>query len=193
MMKTNFFLIVVIFSVLSLSAQDMQLYPFKSGMIKYKFEGRTKGTEIIYFDEYGKLLSNLKISLISYNNKTEQNSILKIYKYDSLIELNLKNKTATINSLSDNLIKSKQNLISQDMIKTMGFIKSGFEKIAGLNCEKYSGENGNLWVWKNIVLKSELEIMGTKITTEAIELVTDIKISKSKYKIPKEFKIINNQ
>ena len=35
--------------------------------------------------------------------------------------------------------------------------------------------------------------MGTKITTEAIELVTDIKISKSKYKIPKEFKIINNQ
>lgn len=190
MMKTNLFLIVVIFSVLNLSAQDLQLYPFKSGMIKYKFEGITKGSEIIYFNDYGQLLSDLKISLISHNNNIEQNSILKIYKYDSLIVLNIKDKTATISSLSNNLNKSKQNLISQDMIKTMGFIKTGSEKIVGVNCDKYEGETGYLWVWNNIVLKSEMEIMGTKIITEAIEIRTNIKILKSKYKIPKEYKII---
>jgi hypothetical protein len=85
------------------------------------------------------------------------------------------------------------NIVSTEMLLIMGFEKLNNEIVAKRLCTRYKNDDAELWVWKNIVLKSKMEIMGTKITTEAIELVTDIKISKSKYKIPKDYKIIQNQ
>jgi len=65
----------------------------------------------------------------------------------------------------------------------MGFEQTASENIAGCECEKYVGDNGKLWVWNNIILKSEMEIMGIKITTEATEVLIGIEIDTSVFDI----------
>ena len=65
----------------------------------------------------------------------------------------------------------------------MGFNETTHEIVAGCECDKYVGDNGKLWVWNNIILKSEMEIMGIKITTEATEVVIGVEIDASKFDI----------
>jgi len=180
MLKKFVSLFLIIVMTFGLNAQNVQLYPTKSGMIKYTFEGRTNGTETIYFDDYGKLLSVLKT--------TSTESDLSIFRNDTLFKINIPNNTVTI--YADNqTVKSK--LISPEMIEMLGYEKLSNENIVGVSCITYSGKNGKLWVWNNIVLKSEMEIMDISISSEAVIFKTDIVIPPSKFETPKNYKIIN--
>jgi len=189
MFKKFALLLIIIATSFGVKAQNMQLYPTKSGMIKYEFKGRTKGIEIVYFDDYGKLLSIKKtVFLISNENTTEQTT-LSIFKNDSLFEANMQNNTVSVYSLDNNTTKSK--FISTEMLQTLGYNKLGNEDIAGITCVIYSGKNGTLWIWDNIVLKSEMEIMEIIISSEATLVMTDIVIPQSKFEISKKYRIIN--
>lgn len=169
------------------SKQNLQEYVFKSGMIKYKLEGRISGTEQIYFDDYGKLFYDLKTI---NRNKTEYSDItLNILCYDTIITIKEIDHTAIKSTVSDLNLKNKHNLINPELLIEMGYTKTSDEKVSGIVCEKYSGENGNMWVWNNIILKSEIEIMGIIIYSEAIEIITGIDIPKTKFQIPNNYKI----
>ena len=189
-MYTKIIISIIIFvSALNVRAQDFQPYPVKSGLLEYKFEGRTQGTEIFYFDDYGKLLSIKKTTVLLSDENTIEETVLSIYRNDTLFEVNMRNNTVFIYDTDNQTIKSK--LISIGMLQTLGYDELGNENIAGINCVKYSGKNGNLWVWNNIVLKSEMEIMDISISSEAVMFLTDIVIPPSKFEIPKNYKIIN--
>ncbi|MFK5857140.1 MAG: hypothetical protein QM503_13500 [Bacteroidota bacterium] len=181
--------IVLISSAFYLKAQNSQLYSFKSGVFEYKFNGVNQGTETISFDNYGKLISELRTSIIDVHGNVHEESVLRIYKHDSLFEINLTNRTISILNSQHHTIKT--NLISQEMIEVLGYNKLSNEFVANKNCIKYSGNNGSIWAWNNIVLKSETEIMDILITYEATSVKTDIDIAKSKFDIPNEFTIIN--
>lgn len=178
MIKKLVFLFTLIYIIFDLNGQGLKLYPFKSGMIKYKLEGKAYANETIYFDDYGRFTSNLN---------TKHDSILTILRYDTIYELNINTKSLSISQVDENTFSSKQKLISQETLKTLGFIKSNTEDIAGIRCNKYVGENGSLWVWNSIVLKSETEILDTKISIEATEILIGIDIPKSKFKIPNNY------
>jgi hypothetical protein len=154
-------------------------------MIKYKFDGNSPGIDVVHFDDYGKLFSLCR--------KLPDASSEIIINSDKIIEIDNIEKTAVISVRKNNMHRNSMNIVSTEMLLIMGFEKLNNEIVAKRLCTRYKNDDAELWVWKNIVLKSKMEIMGTKITTEAIELVTDIKISKSKYKIPKDYKIIKNQ
>jgi len=178
MIKKLVFLFTLIIVIYNLNGQGLKLYPFKSGMIKYKLEGKTYANETIYFDDYGRFTSNLN---------TKHDSILTILRYDTIYELNIKTNSLIIIPTDENTFNSKQKLISQETLKTLGFLKSNTENIAGIQCNKYVGENGSLWVWNSIVLKSEMEILDTKISIEATEVLIGIDIPKSKFEIPNNY------
>jgi len=156
-------------------------------MIKYKFEGRAAGVETVYFDDYGMLTSTFKTIYSELNNK----STCTIIKHDTIFELNINNHTIMANCLSDNFSGTKQNIISNEALVVLGFFKSGVDIVAGKNCDKFSGNSGTLWVWNNIVLKSEMNILDKVTITEASYVEMGIEISKSKFEIPKDYKIIN--
>ncbi len=181
--------ILIFISALVVRAQDFQLYPVKSGLLEYKFEGRTQGTEIIYFDDYCKLLSIKKTRLLVSDGNTVEQTVLSIFRNDTLFEVNTHNNTVSIYT-PDNYVDQRK-FISNSMLQALGYAKFGNEKIAGINCVKYSGKNGNLWVWNNIVLKSEMEIIDIVISSEATMVMTDIVIPQSKFEISKKYKIIN--
>jgi len=188
MFKKFVFLFVIIMMASTLDAQNEQLYPVKSGMIKYKFEGRANGTETIYFDDFGKLWSSLKVTSMLTDLATKYDSVLVILRNDTVFELNIVEHTVII---KNNLNRNIQNIISNNALTMLGFTKTGIDIISGRNCDKYIGENGSLWVWNNIVLKSEMEILDTNITKEATEIIMGIDIPKSKFEIPKKYKIKN--
>ena len=191
MFKKFFFIFIIINLSFNLDAQDLRLYPFKSGMIKYKFEGRISGTEIIYFDEYGKLISDLKIINHISNTGSKYDSIQIILKHDTIFELDVSNHTAVVISSTKKANKTYQNIISQETIKILGYTKMGCDNISGINCDKFSGENGSLWVWNNIVLKSEIKFLGSNIVTEVTEIIIDIDIKKNRFEISSNYTIVN--
>ncbi len=171
------------------SKQKLQEYAFKSGMIKYKLGGRLTGTELIYFDDYGELFYDLKT--IEGDDNEPVDKTLNILCYDTIITIKEIEHTAIKSIISDLNLKNKHNIIYAGLLNEMAYAKTSDEKVSGIVCEKYSGENGSMWVWNNIILKSEMEIMGIEINSEAIEIITGIDIPRTRFQIPDNYKIIN--
>jgi hypothetical protein len=168
--------------------QNLQEYPIKSGMIKYKLEGRINGTELIYFDDYGNSFYDLKTIDKDDDGKSE-NVTLKILRADTILIMNNLKNAATESVISDLKLKTKHNIIYPELLFEMGYKKSAVEEVSGTLCDKYTGENGSMWVWNNIILKSEMEIMGIVVKSEAVEIITGIDIPKTKFQISGDFKI----
>ncbi len=188
-MLRNFIFILPTFLGFCLNAQNTQLYSSKSGVIKYIFNGRKQGTEIIFFDNYGKLLSDLKKTFTLVDGDTIIESFLSIYKHDTLFEIDLNNRTILLSKSKG--LPNNNKLISTTMIDALGYKKLGTEKIAGISCDIYLGDYGKLWILGNVVIKSEMEIMDMLITSEATAYLTNIQIPKKKFDIPKKLKLIN--
>ncbi|NQU35860.1 MAG: hypothetical protein HQ521_21740 [Bacteroidetes bacterium] len=173
------------------SIQDLNNYPIKSGMIKYQFEGRVIGTEEIYFDDYGSSIYILKTVCHESTGRNVCDSVLKILCSDSMLVLNTSERTAKRYPLKDTLINCINNIVSPEMLESMGYFKEGTEKVSGVLCNRYSGENGTMWVWNNIILKSQMVIMNIQMKMEAVEVYTGIDVPKSKFKLPSNYKLIN--
>lgn len=178
-----------VFQVQSDSIPDK--YPFKSGMIKYQYTGRANCTEVIYFDDYGELYYDLKTTSSIEKGKIISISKLKIQRQDTVILLNAENNTASIHLAEEQSFNLKHNIINIEMLKGMGYSPIGSEEISGVTCDIYSGENGTMWVWNNIILKSEMVIMDINVKMEAVEVLTGVEVASSKFKLPKNYKLIN--
>jgi hypothetical protein len=76
-------------SVLVVRAQDYQLYPVKSGLIKYKFEGIGSGVETNYFDNYGNLLSVLKTTSLKTDDTIVTETEFSIFRNDTLFNTDI--------------------------------------------------------------------------------------------------------
>ncbi|NOY49366.1 MAG: hypothetical protein GXO88_02180 [Chlorobi bacterium] len=186
----NFIIILVLAlanTFQSNNKQNLQEYQFKSGMIRYKLEGRINGTELIYFDDYGKSFYDLKT--IDNDDSRSENITLRILRADTILILNNIENAATESVISDLRLKTKHNIIYPELLFEMGYKKTAVEEVSGTLCDKYTGENGSMWVWNNIILKSEMEIMGIVVKSEAVEIITGIDIPKTKFQISGDYKI----
>jgi len=160
-------------------------------MIKYQYAGRANCIEVIYFDDYGELYYGLKTTSSKEKGKIIKKSRLNIQRQDTVILINEENHTASKHLAEELSFKIKHNLINIEMLRDMGYSPIDSEEVSGFICDKYSGENGTMWVWNNIILKSEIIIMDISIKMEAIEVVTGVEVADSKFKLPKNYKLIN--
>jgi hypothetical protein len=172
------------YSLLGLSAQDSGNYPFKSGLIKYAIHGPAEGTEQIYFDDFGQRISYLKVTTHSGSSGLPADSLFIIIQHDSLFEYDLTNHKMLRQEKTSPAVGVRFNIISPEMIDLLGYRLTGHEQIAGKTCDKFTGENGNLWVWNNIVLKSEIEIINTRLVTEATVIQVNTPVPDMYFKKP---------
>jgi len=187
--KRTVIIIVFLYSILSLSAQNSGNYPFKSGLINYALHGLTEGTERICFDDFGQHFSYLKVTTHSTSSGLPADSLLIIIQHDSLFEYDLtKHKLLRQEETGPN-DQPRLNIITPEMINLLGYRLTGHEQIAGKTCDKFTGENGNLWVWNRIVLKSEVEIIDAHLITEATDIQVNTPVPDTYFKKP--FNIIN--
>lgn len=188
-MKSLIFIILALFSTSQNSSElELQKIHIKSGKITYKFFGRETGSKIIFFDDFGKSYYEYNCTKVLGKEKVIS---IKIIVNDTLIILNPQTATATKTIIKNNKFKNKSILITPELLNLMKYKKNGNEVVSGVLCEKYSSEGGEFCIWNNLILKSEVNVMDTKIKIESTEILTGILIPKQKFEIPNNYKLFN--
>ncbi len=184
------YIVVIFVLIFSMNAfgQNYKRYAFKSGIIEYKYEGKTTGSETLYFDEYGKKEARFsRTTTKMFGIKTSENKItimdgatIMTYSQDT------GESTQTTNPIYQN-ISGNEDLdyeeFAQQSMDALGFEKTGTSTVLGKTCDVWEGM-GKVHAWKGLGLKTEMNIIGTKFTITATDIKTNVSIPSSKFKIP---------
>ena len=108
-------------------------------------------------------IDNDKVYIVDYEQKI-------IHQYDH---------TMLVASEYKDLAKS-----AKEMMLSMGGTKTGEESILGNLCEVWEAKHMKLWLYKGIILKSKVRIMGRTHTTEATNIQFNISVSDEDLKLP---------
>jgi hypothetical protein len=192
-MKKLLFISLILSIVIS--AQDFKRYEFKSGKVVYQSTGSMTGTETMYFDNYGMLeVKNTKATLEMMGIKqVSDTKVIMNNKFVYTIDNNSGEATKMENPLYSMFPEGTDlEKVGEEMMKNMGGIKIGTETVSGKDCEIWEIKKlmSKVWVWKSIPIKSEVNMMGLKITQIATSVEVDIDVSADEFKIPEgvEFK-----
>ncbi len=81
--------------------------------------------------------------------------------------------------------------IGEDMLVRMGGRKVGTATVLGKPCELWEIKSlkAKSWVWQSVTLKTEVNMMGQTMTSEAVRLQDNASISEEKLTLPKDVKI----
>ncbi len=177
-----------------------KLYPFKSGIIEYKYEGNSKGSHIKYIDDYGyKQADYVDTETKVFGMTNKQKSVViqigpKVYTVDY--------KTNSIKVGENELYKTymssngeDSNELGEKAMSDLGFEYTGQDKeVFGKTCKIYKGSLGEIWAWNNLPLKSKTRILGLKVNESVTKLDIDVSVPNSKFETPKNMRIddINN-
>ena len=174
-------------------------YNVKSGKIVYKISGDVmNGEKTMWWDDYGLKQAeyeNSSMGIAGYTQSTKKQTITLIDdEFKSEIYVIDPDKGTGTHMTNDFLSgegmeeAAWQNL-GEKMLKDMGGVKVGNEKIAGVTADKWEIKSAHTftWIWEFINVKNEVT-MGMKIVEEAVSIDTDITVSPdhfdfSKYEI----------
>ena len=187
--------IISILTVVQLSAQikKEKMYPFKSAVVEYTYEGNTTGTQNLYIDNYGWLQSKTEQTVNkAFGQKTEVNTseITKgfdIYQWDTKTRIGGKMR----NTLAEDLMNDPNfdpEEFGKKTMEALGFEKIGTETINGKVCEKWKGLGGTIWMWNSLALKTEVKLLGTKTTWIATSVKIDQGVPSDKFELPSDVK-----
>lgn len=182
--------ILLLFSVIALSAQDAK-YEMKSAIIRkevlmmgIKIEGMQ------YFDDFGRKEA-VDITIKNGVSEGVDKVVRTVAVGDKVVTADLNSKTVTQMTLPVEPINYLQ--LTPEVKEKSNLKELGEEMVLGKNCRKFSAEitqMGQLvytkaWVWKGIVLKSEIESNGMTISIDTvIEIQENVPIPADKLTIP---------
>lgn len=174
-------------------------YGVKSGIIEYDLSGVQEGTKTLYFDDWGMRQAEYTRSVISVSGYTKAVNLVTIIDGEYQYTINLDQKTGT--KTRNPIIKEMESLkyekgfneFGEQMILKMGAEKIGSDSFLGKDCDVYEIKNSNtkLWVWKWIILKSEIKSGRIDIGTTATKIQTDVQIPSAKFALPE--KVVLNE
>jgi len=181
------------------SSQDFRRYKIRSGIIEYKMSGMQTGTEKIYFDRWGMReakYSQTEIKVGTMSVKQNQFSLLD-GEWTYTVDLDKKTGTKIPTPLMKELTGAAKRQgkdateIGEEMLTRMGGRKIGTETLLGKTCEVWEIKNMNAksWIWQGVTLKTEVNMMGKMMTTEAVRLQDNVTVPEEKLTLPKDVKI----
>lgn len=183
-------------AVTTLSAQTKKekLYPFKTAVIEYTYEGNTTGTQSLYIDNYGwrqckiEQTTSKAFGQKSETNKAEITKDFDIYSWD----LKTRQGGKMRNTLAEDLMNDPDFDPEEFGKKTMdmlGFKKTGTETINGKLCDVWKGMGGStIWMWNSLAMKSEVKLLGTKTTWIATTVKINEGVPSGKFDLPADVK-----
>jgi len=194
MKSVSTFLILILTATLILGQSTQLKYHIKSGIIEYEVSGASKGKEVVYFDDYGikeAKYSNQEIEMMGIKQKTNQIVISdskNIYTLDVETKTGTKMKNPLLGSMPED--KNLEEL-GKEIMTNMGGKVIGSETLLGKNCEiwEVSQLSAKIWVWNTIPLKTEVNMMGLKITSTATKFEPNASVPKEKFAVPDGYKI----
>ena len=198
-------LLIVLASCSGNSQNKLKRYEVKSGIVKYTttISGKVlggkiagSGTESLYFNDWGALelkeeqSSQTTTMKFFGKEKIEKTSTHVIRKLDNgesyLADLDKKTITVGRDPMMDLMKQSNTNAsdTGNNMLESMGGKKVGTESILGHSCEIWDVMGAKQSIYKGVMLKMEVTILGIKTVTEATSAKFDVSVSDSNFKLP---------
>ncbi len=169
----------------------------KSGIIKFEITGTKTGTEVLYYDDWGRReakYTSTTAELFGTPVKRETLTLLEGNgEWINTIDLNNRTGLRIKNPRYKKFTgKSQKELehVKKKRLRDMGAQKDQVERIAGKNCEvweKYTGEQ--TWTWRGIILKKVSVGCFTETTTVATEIMEGVPIPEEKFSIPPDIQV----
>ncbi len=175
------------------SGEAYKRYLVESAIIEYELSGKQSGTETLYFDQWGWREGKYTNSEFSVANFTQKSSTLTLLQGKWIYNINLETKTGTKmeNPMHQAFTETDPGEMGRTMLKKMGGKKIGEEAVLGKMCEVWEVKSMNTksWVWKNINLKTETNMMGMTMNITAINIQENVTIPEDKLSIPADAQI----
>lgn len=176
---------------------DKKIFAVKSGIVEYEITGSQTGTKKLYFDDWGRIQAEFSNSTISVDKYSKHSNLLKITKNNKQYVINLDNKTGTKreNPVIEKMMELGEQInygeFGEQLILIDGGYESGSDIVMDKSCKVYRfiKQNKTWWVWKWILLKSEINRGRVKINIKATDIKTDIEIPENIFSIPPDVMI----
>ena len=174
---------------------ETKRYEIKSGLIEYTIDGsgnmmgiqtQIDGKSKILFKEWGEVELHEETSksvIMGREEITHQTTMIdgdKVYivDYEQKI-IHQYEPTMLMQSEYKDLAKN-----ANEVIHSMGGTKTGEESILGNLCEVWETKHMKLLLYKGIMLKSQVRVMGRTHTTEATNVQFNTSVSDDDLKLP---------
>jgi len=207
MKKINILLsfLVVLASCSGNSQNKLKRYEVKSGIVKYTstISGKVigskiagSGTENLYFKDWGALelkeTTSEQTTTMKFfgKEKVETTSTHFINKLDNgesyLANFDTKIITVSRDPMMDMMKQSNTNATEagKNMLESMGGKIVGTESVLGHSCEVWDVMGAKQWLYKGVMLKMEVTLLGVKTITQATSAKFDVSVADANFKLP---------
>jgi hypothetical protein len=188
-------LLLVINTASSQSLAGVKRYQIKSGVVEYTLSGTRKGTESIYFDNWGMREAKYTKAELSVAGFSQKQNTLTLLDGNFTYNIDLDKRTGTKmeTPLLKELAANNKDLTEagEKMMKSMGGVKIGTEVVLGKTCDVWEIKNmqSKTWVWKNVPLKTHVSMPSMEMTIIATKFEEGVAIPADKLTIPSDVKI----
>lgn len=198
-------LVIVLTSCNGTSQNKLKRYNVKSGIVKYtttisgKMLGGTitgSGTESLFFKDYGavelKEAQSTKTTTMKFfgRKKVETAKEHTMNKLDNGKNYLVDFKTKTITENTDPAMEMMKQTntdageAGKSMLESMGGKKVGNETYKDHNCEVWEFPGGKQWIYKGVMLKLDMKVLGIRTVTEATSIKFNASVPSSNFKLP---------
>jgi len=177
------------------SVKDEKVYEIKSGVITYQIDGMTKGTKTHWFDDYGRLQCTRTTSTTTLMGFSTKEDKLEIRTHEWVYIINMIDKTGTkakieaamapTDDMYSGLSDSEKEQFVEQTKASLNVHESGTGVVLGRTCKIMEiGQGNKVWTYKNISLKSEVQMGTIKMTETPTSFDENASVPASKFEPP---------
>lgn len=207
MKQLTLILALAILTISAFAQTRLKRYDVKSGIVEYettisgKIMGSTisgSGTEKLFFKDWGAIelketeSSQTTTIKIFGKGKTETENTHTINKLDNgesyIVDFEKKQIYASRDMAMD-MTKAfhpdaDAGEVGESMLESMGGEKVGTEKFLGYNCDVWNISGGKQWLYKGLMLKLEMTMLGITTITKATTAKFNINVADKFFNLP---------
>ena len=194
-----FFLLVISYANADSVKSNTRRYPkSKSGIIKYNISGTTTGTEVVYYEDWGRREAIYTKTTIDLRGVIVDRNTLTILEDNGLwinnIDLNARTGIRMKNPQYKEYVgRSRIELenTKKKSLKDAGARRAEIEMVIGKPCFVWTVQyNGNeICLWNGIILKKVTGSSYLETTTVATEITESVDIPEEKFTIPPDIQV----
>ncbi len=175
-----------------LAGEGQKRYGVESAKIHYQYSGRSSGTEVLTFDNWGWRASRLvDKSTTMWGNTTK---IRSTELQDGNYSISHMTGSSRARAFQDSQIQKSligssmavEVLHGLEVVKAKGAKKIGTDDVLGRKCDVYEIKNFSqkLWVWEGIVLRTEQKVLEDEIILSAVKIEADVEFGEQNFALP---------
>ena len=176
--------------------KKVNLYPFNSAIIEYKYEASFGGTHIRYIDDYGYKQTDIIRRELNFGGHKEQEYETVILIGEKAYTINWQDSTVAVGRNEtytyylQNQGKSGTQITEAIFRSANDYVLTGTESYLKKDCKSWQSDKSKMLTWNGLMLKSETNLF-VMMVEKAVKIKIDKKLPKGIFDIPTGLKYIS--